>query len=183
MPLALLLAASVATTESMPVPGEVQIPLLLKVLTYDRNFQLKAIRGLKVGIVYSSKDKESVKARDEIVKAFAAFSGTVKQTTMTTVPIDFVDAAAFEKAVKSTEVNVFYLCPGTAASIEAITKLSHVARITTITGVPSYVEKGIAIGIDVKTGKPQILINLPNSKSEGSQFDASLLRIAAIVGK
>jgi hypothetical protein len=29
--------------------------------------------------------------------------------------------------------------------------------------------------------KPDILINLPSSRSEGSEFDASLLRIATVV--
>jgi len=47
--------------------------------------------------------------------------------------------------------------------------------------VPEYVQRGAAIGIGQKSDqKPGILVNLPRSR-EGSEFDASLLRIARIV--
>jgi hypothetical protein len=40
----------------------------------------------------------------------------------------------------------------------------------------------VAIGIGIKADKrPDILINLPSSRQEGSEFDASLLRIANVV--
>jgi len=39
----------------------------------------------------------------------------------------------------------------------------------------------VAVGIGVRQDKPQILINLASARSEGSEFDASLLRIATVL--
>jgi hypothetical protein len=51
-----------------------------------------------------------------------------------------------------------------------------------VTGVPDYVRRGVAVGIGVVQDKPQVLINLAAARAEGSDFDASLLRIATILG-
>ena len=60
--------------------------------------------------------------------------------------------------------------------------MARTYAITTATGVPEFVQRGIAVGIGMKADKkPDILINLPSSRSEGSEFDASLLRIATVV--
>ena len=53
--------------------------------------------------------------------------------------------------------------------------------ITTVTGVPDYVRRGVAVGIGMAQNKPKVLINLPSSRSEGSDFDANLLRIATVL--
>jgi hypothetical protein len=61
-------------------------------------------------------------------------------------------------------------------------KMSQTYAITSLTGVPEFVDRGVAIGIGVKPDKrPDILINLLSSRKEGSDFDASLLRIARVV--
>jgi len=79
-------------------------------------------------------------------------------------------------------VNVFYIAPGNADTLQQLLRMSHTRGITTATGVPEYVQRGVAIGIGIKPDKkPDILINLLNSRQEGSEFDASLLRIATIV--
>ena len=63
----------------------------------------------------------------------------------------------------------------------AITRVSQARQVTTTTGIPDFVRQGVAVGIGQRRGKPQIYINLEASKSEGSEFDASLLRIATVV--
>ena len=62
-------------------------------------------------------------------------------------------------------------------------KVSQDLKLTTLTGVPDYVRRGVAVGIGVEQDKPQILINLGAARAEGSDFDASLLRIAIVVGQ
>src|SRR5262249_28261537 len=95
--------------------------------------------------------------------------------------IEYTKPADLEAFVKSKGINLLYLAPGTARALPDLIRISQAHRITTATGVPDYVRKGVAVGIGVRQDKPQILINLPSSKSEGSEFDASLLRIATVV--
>jgi hypothetical protein len=83
--------------------------------------------------------------------------------------------------IKEKGINVIYVSPGNDRNLESILALSKAQKITTTTGVADYVRKGVAVGIGSRQGKPQILINLAASKSEGSEFDASLLRIATVI--
>ena len=169
--------------EAMPFPPDVQIALLLKVLTYDRSFQYKAKSGVTIGVVYVPTDADSVKAKDEVLKTLARVSDrTIKNLPIKYVALEYKDAASLEKAVRTNKVNVFYIAPGNAASLPTLLKMSKTFAITSSTGVPEFVEKGVAIGIGIKADKkPDILINLPASRNEGSDFDASLLRIARVV--
>ncbi len=169
--------------EAMPFPADVQITLLLKILTYDRSFQYKAKSGVTIGVIYAAGDPDSVRAKDEIVKTLQAVADrTIKNVPIRYVALEYKDAATLEKAVRANGVNVFYVSPGNSSAVQALTKMSHTYSITTATGVPEYVQRGVAIGIGIKPDKkPDILINLPSSRSEGSDFDASLLRIATVV--
>jgi uncharacterized protein DUF4154 len=177
-----LLAVPATAAEAMPFTADAQVPLLLKVLTYDRSFAVKAKSALNIGIVYMASDPQSVKAKDDIVKTLQAFSDrTIKNVPIKFQPIEYRGRASLETAVRSG-VNVFYIAPGTADAIDEVLKVSHRSGVTTATGVPEFVNRGVAIGIGMKADKkPDILINLSSSRSEGSEFDASLLRIANIV--
>ena len=173
----------VRAAEAMPFPADVQVTLLLKILTYDRSFQYKAKSGVTIGVVYVPGDPDSVRAKDAIVKTLALVSDrTIKNLPIRHLAIEYRGPAALEQAVRANRVNVFYIAPGNADSLTALMKLSRTYAITTATGVPEYVQRGVAIGIGIRADKkPEILINLPSSRSEGSEFDASLLRIATVV--
>lgn len=182
--LCLVLATPLKAAEAMPVAADIQVALLLKILTYDRSFTYKAKSGVSIGVVYVAGDPDSVRVRDEVLKTLAQLEGrTIKNLPIRYAPIEYRDPVTLEKAVRTNRVNVFYVAPGNSGSLAALLKLSRTYAITTVTGVPEYVTRGIAIGIGAKAGKPDILINLPASRNEGSEFDASLLRIATVVQK
>jgi hypothetical protein len=178
----LLCAPTAAGTEPMPFAADIQITLLLKILTYDRSFSAKAKSGLTIGVVYVAADAQSVKTKDEILKTLQLVSDrTIKNVPIKAVALEY-NLATLSRAVRTGGVNVFYIAPGNSDSLTPLLKLSHTHGITTATGVPEYVQRGVAIGIGIKADKkPDILINLPNSRQEGSEFDASLLRIATVV--
>jgi hypothetical protein len=181
--LAGLLCAPAAGTEPMPFKPDVQITLLLKILTYDRSFPVKNRSGVKIGVVYVASDAESVQVKDEILKTLQLVADrTIKNVPITAVALEYKDPKALAAAVRSGGINVFYIAPGNAESLTELLRMSHTKGITTATGVPEYVNRGVAIGIGIKADKkPDILINLPSSRQEGSEFDASLLRIATVV--
>ncbi|HEU0093045.1 MAG TPA: YfiR family protein [Vicinamibacteria bacterium] len=181
--LAALLCAPAAGTEPMPFPADVQITLLLKILTYDRSFQAKAKSAVTIGVVYVAADPESVKAKDEILKTLQLVADrTIKNLPIRAVAFEYRDPAGLGKIAQKAGINVFYIAPGNADSLRELLRVSHTQGITTATGVPEYVQRGVAIGIGIKADKrPDILINLPSSRQEGSEFDASLLRIATVV--
>jgi uncharacterized protein DUF4154 len=180
---ALLCAPGGGAAEPMPFPPDVQITLLLKILTYDRSFLAKSKSGVTIGVVYVPTDAQSVKTKDDILKTLQLVADrTIKNVPIRAVALEFKDPISLAKVAIAGGVNVFYIAPGNADTLQSLLKLSHLRGITTATGVPEYVQRGVAIGIGIKADKkPDILINLPNSRQEGSEFDASLLRIATVV--
>jgi hypothetical protein len=159
------------------------VPLLLKILTYDRSFEFKARQAVTIVIAFDPHDPASVAAKDAMLRTLQQVSGrTVKNLPIKWTTVEFRDPASFDRAVRAARANVLYVAPGLGDQLSAILKTSRSYAITTATGVPDFVQRGIAVGIGIKAGnKPDILINLPTSRSEGSEFDASLLRIATVV--
>lgn len=180
----LLLFLVPARAEQMPLAAEAQIPLLLKVLTYDRNFERKAGKELVLGIVHDPADRDSAKATDEVGTTLFKFAGkTVKKLPIKYFTIEFTGAADLERFVKEKNISALYIAPGNAKTLAAVLKVADDLDLTTLTGVPDYVRRGVAVGIGVAQDKPQILINLAAARAEGSDFDASLLRIATVLEK
>jgi hypothetical protein len=110
--LALLFAAP-AAAQTMPMPVDIQLPLFLKILTYDRSFQYKARSAITIGIIYLPGDPASVKAKDEMVANLQRLADrTIKNLPIKHVVLEFKDVASLDKAVKAAKVNVFYVAPG-----------------------------------------------------------------------
>jgi hypothetical protein len=180
--LLVLRAGWLAAAEPMPLRPDLQVPLILKILTYDRQFEAKAKKEVAIGIVFDPADSGSSKAAEQVSDTLYKFSGkTVKKLPLKYYLVEFTSGTELEATIKKRGINVLYLCPGIARSLQSVIKISQAQSITTATGVPDYVRRGVAVGIGVFQDKPQILINLPSSKSEGSEFDASLLQIATVL--
>ncbi len=169
--------------EDVPVPASVQVPIFLKVLTFDRNFDERVKSQLKIGIVYAEEDPESRQAKDNMVKILDGYADkTIKQLPITYVLMRYTTEQNVVESAKSQGVNVLYVTPGNAKHLAALLRVSQKLRIITVTGVPQYVEQGVTVGLGLKSDKKtQILINLKSSKIEGAAFDANLLRLATVM--
>lgn len=175
-------AARAAAAEPMPLTPDLQVPLILKILTYDRHFETKAGRDLAIGIVYAPGDPASVKAANDIADTLYRFAGkTVKRLAIRYFLIDFTTSEKLESSIAQKGISVLYVAPGNVKNLAGVMQVSQARGVTTATGVPDYVRRGVAVGIGVADDRPQILINLSSTKSEGSEFDASLLRIATVL--
>jgi hypothetical protein len=171
-----------AAAETMPAPTDLQVPLILKILTYDRELLQKAKSELTIGVVYFPSDPSSVQAKDDVLRVLEQLSDkTVRKVSIRSVAVEYKNPADLQAAATANRIGVFYVTPGNAAHLDRVLQVSQSQRITTFTGVPDYVQRGVAVGIGVRQDKPQILINLASVKSEGSEFDASLLRIATVI--
>ena len=51
-----------------------------------------------------------------------------------------------------------------------------------MTGVPEYVDQGVAVGVGIRKDRPLIIVNLEQARAEGSVFSSQLLALARIVG-
>lgn len=173
---------AVTAAEPMPLRADLQVPLILKVLTYDRHFESKAGREVGIGIVYNPEEPDSVAAANQIFETLFRFADkTVKRLPIRRYLLEYSSPEKLERSISEREISVLYVAPGNAKNLEVITRLSQARSVTTTTGVPDYVRRGVAVGIGLSDDRPQILINLASARAEGSEFDASLLRIATVL--
>ena len=181
--LSVLLMASSSPVD-MAVPIDVQHPLFLKILSYDRKLPARVGSEIVIGIAYQSRYRPSVAARDELARVMETTSvRSVKDIPVRYVAIELSSSKALAQSIKEHGVDVLYVCPLRAFESEAIALQSRSAGITTLTGMPDYVEAGLAIGVDLKDGRPEILVNLSAAKAEGAELSAKLLKLARIVKK
>lgn len=180
--LLIVIVVPTAWCQDFQVPVDQQVPLLMKILNFDRNILRNAEKQIVFAILYQKKFRKSLDAKNDFEQAISKYS----LTKIDTLPIKFMaidvgEDSGLVSIITSNRVNVIYLAPVKAISIGDITTISRKKQITTMTGVPEYVNAGISVGLSAKGDKPQILINLNSAKAEGINFNSQLLKLAKII--
>jgi hypothetical protein len=185
--LVLLLAIAVSgAAEDMPVPVETQLPLLLKVLTFDRHLQRTMGDELVIAVLYQERFRQSLLVKEGLEQAAAASElSLVAGTPFRLMPLalDGVDGSPdlIERLV-AAEADVLYIAPLRAVALGQITVASRSLGLLTMTGVPAYVDDGITVAIEVVRSRPRIVINLDAAEAEGAELSSRLLNLARVVG-
>jgi hypothetical protein len=168
--------------QDMPVPVSAQVPVIFKVLSYDRNLRRHASDKLVIGVVYQKSVRESEAVAVEFMQAFAAMSDPrVNGLSVSVVPIDISSGGDLQTILASRAVDAVYLAPLVSESVREISSIARTSSITTLTGVPDYVERGCSVGVTLRGGRISLLINLAACHAEGSRFDPQLLRLAQTI--
>lgn len=167
--------------QEIAVPIDIQYPLFLKILTFDRNLKARVGAEIVIGVVYQKKFRVSFLTCEEFVTAI----NTSPIKKIEKLPVKYVlidlDSTEISTALSNNAVDMLYVTPLRAVEIKQIVGICHDRHLTTLTGVVDYVEQGLGIGIGIKDKKPKIIINLPASKAEGLDFSSELLKLAKII--
>jgi hypothetical protein len=161
--------------QEVPVPVRVQVPLLLRILSFDRNLARRRAGDLVVAVLYQSRNRSSLAIAEEVTLLLGSLSSTEA------VGIDLDKVTDLRAALAQSGGQVLYVSPLRGVEISGIVRVSRGAGVTTVTGVPRYVEEGISIGLDLKAERPEIVVNLEGARAEGADFTAQLLKLARLV--
>jgi len=177
---AILLLAGVAEAGAV-VPFDVQVPLVLKALTYDRN--LKARAGDQVRIAILMPPKSNRAGVDQLLSSIASIPGR----TLNGMPVVFKeivveDDASLESGLRDGSWAAAYVMPGFGKpDLAKVRKICETRRVLAVAASIDDLENGLAFGVGAQGSKPQIVINLPASKACGSDFDLALLQLSKVV--
>ena len=164
------------------MPAAMQASLFTKIMTFDRNLKARAGRELKIGVLYQKKVRSSLEAQEEFLRAMCGDPGRrIDGLALKCVAIEWTSALEVDAAVMREGIRVLYVAPLRAVAIDDIVAISRVRKITTLTGVPEFVEKGIALGIALRAERPLILVHLAASRAEGADFNSQLLKLARVL--
>ena len=178
----LLCCLSRVLAQEIAVPVDVQATLLLKTLTFDRNLKARVGQELVIGVLYQRMFKTSNNIKDDWLRAISeAKVPTMIGLPYRSVAIDAHNDDQLLAELVAQGVDVLYLTPLRAVDLKGITGICRDRQILTLTGVPEYVDSGIAVGIGIKGERPQIIINLNAARTAGADFSSQLLKLAKVL--
>lgn len=180
--LAALVLASETWAQQMPTPVDVQIPILFKVLAFDRQLTDAKDKDLVLGVLYQSGYRTAAGVKDTVVEVSTRVGADgVASRRLRLIPIDVDGKEPLETLLRQSGAQVLYVTPLRALDVAALAATARKLRILTMTGVPEYVRSGLVIGIGLKRDRPEILVNLKAGRSVGADLAAPLLKMSTIV--
>ena len=172
--------ALAVSAQAAVVPFDVQVPLVLKALTYDRNLKSRTSDQVRIAVIVPPKGS---RAADELTTSVKGVTGrTVNNLPVVFKEIVVEDDAALEEGLRDGQWAAAYVMPGFGrADLAKIRRACETRRVLAIAASIEDVENGLAFGIGSQGNKPQIVINLPASKACGSDFDLALLQLSKVL--
>jgi hypothetical protein len=180
--MAIVLLAANSAAQEISVPITVQVSLITRILMFDRSLQARPNEKIVIGILYQKGVRESRDTEEEFLDAADISQiGQVFGRPIECIAMHAQDLQTLESELDEDSVSVLYVAPLRRADIPRIADLAEKRQMLTITGVPEYVGKGIAVGFEVRGGRSKIVINLSRAKRQGADFSSLLLKLAEII--
>lgn len=173
------LAMPLAAQEA-DVPVGLQIPLFLKVVSFDRQLASRMNDELVVAVAYQGGNRESVRAMEDAVRAIRSARGVPGMPELRVESID-LDKTSLVVELDRRQVTILYVAPLRAVDIAIIADAARAARVTTFTGTPRYLSDGLAVSVRYQGERPKLLINVDAARLEGAEFSAELLQLAQVM--
>ncbi|MET0551475.1 MAG: YfiR family protein [Vicinamibacteria bacterium] len=168
-------------TASAAVPFEIQVPLILKALTYDRSLKARVGDQVRIAVLHPAQGEPG--ASESLTAALRNLPGR----TLNGLPVNFRhftvrNDAVVDQALRDGRWAAAYVMPGfTSQEIAQIRRACESQRVLAMAADADEVERGLAFGVDSRDGKPQLVVNLPSVKAFGSDFDLALLRLSRVI--
>jgi hypothetical protein len=175
-----LLPRRLGAEEAVAVPIPLQIELLVKVAAYDRNLPTRA-RGVVRTVVLLKRDHAQSKVVAE--QALRALAGrSVAGLPAESALHAFSDGAGLAERVRGGRASILYAAPGfgdrelltIARSLSGLSVLSSAA-------VADFVRMAVAVGFDLVSGKPKLLVNVRRAREQGVDLSSQVLKLARVL--
>jgi len=156
-----------------------QAKLLATVADYDKGFAERAKGKVKIALL-TSKSPESARAATQmqgVLKGLPTIGGLPHEESV----VRFESGAALANLCRTDGISIVFLMPGFGSEIGDIKKSLDGVSTLSVASVGSYVEQGIVLGFDVISGKPKLLVNLPQSRAQKIAFKAELLKMVKVI--
>ena len=157
MVIALAVGLSSPLVAQDKAPAKLQAALLLKILAFYTNLGDKPFTIHVVGA-------------PDIAKELKALVGkTAGKATL--------NAVNEGSGAPGSPAEVVYVGSDPAG----ITAYTQSNKVLSVTGIPSFVNDGVTLGIGIENKKPKIILNLSSSKAEEINWNPAILKVAATI--
>lgn len=175
-----LLTASSAFAGDLAEDVQTSMPLLLKVLTYDVNFDARGLGDFTVLVVGEANQAEK---RDQTLKALKDMPAQkVKNRPLKYAVTEFKDEQALQADIERTKASALLMVPGVSMpTVKHVWDVAQDNQTYVLALETAMVEFGLPVGVQVGGPKPQILINEKGAKSVGARFETAILKLARVI--
>lgn len=169
-------------SQEMPLPVMLQHQLLLKILSFDKNLAARSADTLRMAVIYQSILRHSAKTAG----AFLAETATGEQPQVKNIPLsircyDLKTLPELRAFLVKESIDLVYIAPLRAVAVSDLTALTRELNILSLSGVREYQRHGVAVNLDIRGEKPEILIHKKNAGEEGADFSSRLLHLVTII--
>ncbi len=174
-----ILAVAIGASDDVDIKAAV--PALLKVLTYDVNFDARGV-GDFVILVAGDADKEKTERRRALMKELDGLSVKIKTRQVRFIAAELKDEAALQADIDRARASAVLAVPGTSAGgVKTISEVSQDNQIYALALEVAMVEQALPLGVTMNGTKPQIIINEKASKGVGARFETTVLKLARVI--
>jgi hypothetical protein len=174
-----LTLASPSSAQSMSVPTGAQAELIAKLAGFDRNFAARAGGKAVIILAVMPGETESQSAALEMKAAFSRLP-TVGNVPHEELVVTYSNPTALAEVVRAKRAAIVYLGPGFGKQIPAIRDALSSLNVLSVGAIPGYVPSGIVIGFDLVSGRPKLLIHVPQARKQNVAFPASVLSLMKV---
>jgi hypothetical protein len=174
-------AAAVPTpAQAAGTDPKIAVPILLKVITYDRNF---GDRGDGEFVVLVASEPGQQDARQEVLALVRSMRiASIQNRPIKWVSAEFKDRDQLGDAVAGHKASAILAVPGLSSSgVQQVSAVAKSKQIYTLALDPEMAERALTVGVSAQGGRPQIVINLGASKAINAVFESSVLKLARVV--
>lgn len=173
----LVLVASAALAD---VDVKAAMPALLKVLTYDVNFDA---RGAGPFVVLVVSEPTQSAARSALIGTLKDVPVTqVKTRPVKYVAVDFRDEGQLQGEIDKHKASALLVVPGTpGAVVKAMWEVAQDNQLYALALDAETVESSFPVGVTMNGDKPQIIINEKSARAVGVRFETVVLRMARVI--
>jgi hypothetical protein len=181
---AVVIAAPNARAADEPVPAKLAMMVMLRVLTYDKNFSSHGSGDFLILVAHEPGQETALKnamaASAELKDA--AMQAKPSRRSIRFVTSEFRGPAGLKEAAQKEKANALLVLPGLSAEgLDAAVQVARELQLYSITLEPAYVEKGVGVGVVGTGGKPVIVLNMATARALNAAFEPAVLRLARIV--
>lgn len=177
--LLITLASDRTRAEEAALPIAIQVELLVKVASYDRNFQQRAGERAKILIITKPGNGDSARVAAQ-VEAGLARAPQIGGLPHDEVVLPYHGASELAEAIRTQHAAIVYFGPGFRDDVGAIRAALDGVDVLSVSAIPEYVEAGIVLGFDVASGRPELLVNLPQARRQKVALRADVLRLMKV---
>jgi hypothetical protein len=165
--------------EEATLPIAIQVELLVKVASYDRNFQARAGERARIFIFTKpgNGDSARVAAQVEAGLARAPQIGGLPHDEIVTA---YHGAKEVADLCRKERAAIVFFGPGFRDEVAAIREALDGVDVLSVSAIPEYVEAGIVLGFDLAAGRPELLVNLPQARRQKVALRADVLKLMKV---